>query len=367
MKKRLVFLLGFFAIACSFIVFAPYNAQNGAHCFYNSQCASNCCSNIDPATGLGSCGTNNCLNGGGNGCTPNCAGKQCGPDSCTGNCGNCTKTKTCNQNGICIETSPSTINLADLKNAVIQEISDYFLTAPNYVKLTNPEIKDMVTAYTFATSDPIDLSGIGPFSGERLIDIYTKANEAPTCRDIGQTCSETTPCCTGFSCNDRTCAKTSGGTYSAEIARAVKLDQPQSADCSSYGYHTECGGGCGGSTAPGNVDYTIPRSQTVWFFIDPKEFSGKSMQHFQIFIVDCCQDSSLSATVYTIDKSDNQWTGTQPYSMQLSGNTGAWNPMEGHNDQKRYLLKLTNEDKGTYGMQCNMQPSTKFGVLWWGW
>jgi hypothetical protein len=37
-------------------------------------------------------------------CTPNCAGKTCGPDGCGGSCGNCAPSTTCDSNGQCVSS-----------------------------------------------------------------------------------------------------------------------------------------------------------------------------------------------------------------------------------------------------------------------
>ncbi|MCX7943190.1 MAG: hypothetical protein N2746_01605 [Deltaproteobacteria bacterium] len=44
---------------------------------------------------------NGCENGWCKNCTPNCFGKQCGPDGCGGTCGSCGDLQRCNANGVC--------------------------------------------------------------------------------------------------------------------------------------------------------------------------------------------------------------------------------------------------------------------------
>ena len=67
---------------------------------------------IDPQTDFSNCGTcgNVCGQGqtcqggtciGGGGCTPECAGKECGSDGCGGSCGSCADGQTC-QGGTCV-------------------------------------------------------------------------------------------------------------------------------------------------------------------------------------------------------------------------------------------------------------------------
>jgi hypothetical protein len=44
------------------------------------------------------------------GCTPNCAGMQCGPDGCGGSCGTCAATQACNANNQCVSNCTPNCN-----------------------------------------------------------------------------------------------------------------------------------------------------------------------------------------------------------------------------------------------------------------
>jgi hypothetical protein len=254
------------------------------------------------------------------------------------------------------------INTSEYKQVLINSLTNYFSDPDNSI-LDVDELKDLIILYFSSNSNTIDLSGTGYYSNEKLSDIYNKAkgvnNCIPNCNCaastcIGQTC--TNSCNTGTCQGTKTC--TTPGSYSQQVLSAVKLDKTQTPSCTTYGYNEYCGGGCN-CCEPGNGFYPIPVGQTVWFLIDPKGFTGKSFRYFDIFILDCDQGSALTAIIYTIDKYDNLWLeNNNPYPFFLSKNTGSWSPRKGHSDEKRYLLKLTNEDRGW--------QNTQFGILWWG-
>ncbi len=81
--------------------------------------------------------------------------------------------------GKCVkeEAITSIVTLAEMKDALIKSIKDYFVNQPS--TLTVPEIKDLIVTYLTAPGDTVDLSGTGQFSGEKLIDIYNKAKSIP--------------------------------------------------------------------------------------------------------------------------------------------------------------------------------------------
>jgi len=125
------------------------------------------------------------------------------------------------------------------------------------------------------------------------------------------------------------------GTYSGQVAIAVKLNSPSSANPDYYGYYGGPGGGSG---------LTIIAGSTNWFLVDPKGFTGKSRPTTKIAFIDYAQGGNLTAWIYTIDQNDNlhpDYPDFNPYPVPLSGNTFApWSPRFGHNDSQRYLIKI---------------------------
>jgi hypothetical protein len=62
------------------------------------ECGSDgCTGNCGPCTGGTTCEANRCV------CVPQCSGKQCGDDGCDGNCGPCDPGLACNANGRCVK------------------------------------------------------------------------------------------------------------------------------------------------------------------------------------------------------------------------------------------------------------------------
>jgi hypothetical protein len=128
------------------------------------------------------------------------------------------------------------------------------------------------------------------------------------------------------------------GTYSQQVASAVKLNQRTLGDPNAYGYYSGPGQSSG--------QYTIPLGATVWFLIDPKSVVG-TVAGVRIQFTDFVQGDNLriddlnSVLIYAIDPSDNLYPGgINPKRIDLSGNTATWF-IWGHNDNKRYLIKVT--------------------------
>jgi len=155
-------------------------------------------------------------------CVPNCINKQCGNDGCGGTCppgcpsnqicnyvtgqcvssqeglseiqliacetaennNNCdklqnislvTKEQCCSYLNMCC-TSNNIVSKQEFLSVLMSVIKNYFIN-PSNAKLNLNEIKDLVVAYLSVPKDTqtIDLSSIGSFSKEKLIDIYNKA------------------------------------------------------------------------------------------------------------------------------------------------------------------------------------------------
>jgi hypothetical protein len=124
----------------------------------------------------------------------------------------------------------------------------------------------------------------------------------------------------------------------------------------------DCGFGAG------NQRYNIPDGQSVWFLLDPKGFTGKLFTHLSVTFVDCLQDDSWSALLYTIDANDNLYPGitNNPRGVPLSG--GTYGPASlDHDDSKRYLIKVTNDDEPwSYNLNGPGYHSTEYNLYWWG-
>ncbi|MFH0936603.1 MAG: hypothetical protein V1815_02920 [Candidatus Woesearchaeota archaeon] len=86
-----------------------------------------------------------------------------------------TKEQCCSNLNLCCSSS-NIVSTTEFKVVFINAIRDY-LAHPNSAKLNWNEIKDLALVYLSITSNTtqVDLSGIGNYSQERLIDIYNKA------------------------------------------------------------------------------------------------------------------------------------------------------------------------------------------------
>ncbi len=144
------------------------------------------------------------------------------------------------------------------------------------------------------------------------------------------------------------------GTYSQQVGSAVRLNQVTVGCSTCYGYYSGPGQASG--------QYDIPLGGTVWFLIDPKSVVG-TVPSIRAQFTDFLQDDNLrqdnvnSVLIYTIDPSDNAYPGvTNPQRILLSGNTfGPWIPRGGHNDSKRYLIKVVEEGS----------RATPYNIYWW--
>ncbi len=73
------------------------------------QCTGKECGPDGCGGSCGTCGSELTCDGSGQcvACTPQCAGKQCGPDGCGGQCGACGTGEVCDSSGVCQEVGKS--------------------------------------------------------------------------------------------------------------------------------------------------------------------------------------------------------------------------------------------------------------------
>ena len=76
----------------------------------------------------------------------------------------------CSGIGLCCSGVP----IDEFKSVLLDAIIYIFLTI-HQPSLSANELKDLITAFFSSTGDSVDLSGIGSYSGERMVDIYAKA------------------------------------------------------------------------------------------------------------------------------------------------------------------------------------------------
>ncbi|MDP2908066.1 MAG: hypothetical protein Q8O03_09120 [Nanoarchaeota archaeon] len=80
--------------------------------------------------------------------------------------------------GRAVQNTLSDIPVADFKSVLIKVIKSYFSNSP---VLTTVELKDLIVVYFSTPGENVDLSGKGEYSGEQIVDIYTKASgKSPT-------------------------------------------------------------------------------------------------------------------------------------------------------------------------------------------
>ena len=77
---------------------------NGGACVCTPQCAGKSCGPDGCGGSCGQCASGAQCDGNGRcpGCTRTCSGKSCGPDGCGGTCGTCTSPEVCNGDGQCV-------------------------------------------------------------------------------------------------------------------------------------------------------------------------------------------------------------------------------------------------------------------------
>lgn len=145
------------------------------------------------------------------------------------------------------------VSLDEFKSVLLQAIASYFSPNPT---LTANELKDMINVY-FASADVVDLSVVGGFSGERMIDIYNKAkgvSSTPTCFDGIQNQGETGVDC-GGPCPacvvTQTCSSVGGSCKPDACSTYASCADLSSGQCDS-------GNCCSGSCTLQNCTLQIP-------------------------------------------------------------------------------------------------------------
>jgi len=73
------------------------------------------------------------------------------------------------------QSQTGTINTTDLKSVLAKANTDYF-SNPGKSVLSKEELRDLTDLYSSSSAGAADLSKTGSFSGEKLADIYNKAN-----------------------------------------------------------------------------------------------------------------------------------------------------------------------------------------------
>lgn len=130
------------------------------------------------------------------------------------------------------------------------------------------------------------------------------------------------------------------GKYAAEVAKAIKLNQP-CAWPEGFGFYK-------GPNAITSLNIT-PYSDN-WFLIEP------FTDNINIQFTDFAQHDNLSATFIAIDKDANPWPHTIPMSVSLSGNTGTVPTRFLHfTRDTRYLINI----KEKQGIGVN------YALYWW--
>lgn len=108
------------------------------------------------------------------GCAPQCAGKQCGPDSCGSVCGYCSPTESCSVDGQCVATSTgdNSGQICNDTNPSCPDANESCLlmeqgatTGMCLGKCTNP-------GDTCSVPDPVTMSSICAFGAEGSTDYY---------------------------------------------------------------------------------------------------------------------------------------------------------------------------------------------------
>ncbi|MEM4244818.1 MAG: hypothetical protein QXR60_01255 [Candidatus Nanoarchaeia archaeon] len=185
----------------------------------------------------------------------------------------------------CIDKVP----IADFKAVLINAIASYFTSTP---LLTLNELKDLITVYFATTGEWVDLSGIGQYSGEKLMDIYNKAKgtTTPTCYDgiqnQGETgidcggpctpCTTCTPNCVGKVCGDDGCEGSCGNCPTGQVCNedGLCIQSPCAKKggfcgglanvecctnliCKLDGYYPDAGGKCIEPPSSGYNDYSL--------------------------------------------------------------------------------------------------------------
>ncbi|MFH1331853.1 MAG: hypothetical protein ABIH63_01040, partial [archaeon] len=141
-------------------------------------------------------------------------------DSCDKlvNLGIVTEDECCSELGLCCTWVP----VEEFKEVLIQAIKDYFSDTS---VLTVDELKDLIVVYFSTSGDYVDLSGVGQYSGENLLDIYEKAKAASP----------------GLSIKLWVEGNPSSVPYNSEFN--VMWSAPGAVSCAGYGHHVPAVGG----------------------------------------------------------------------------------------------------------------------------
>lgn len=100
------------------------------------------------------------------GCTPNCAGRQCGSDGCTGSCGTCEGGKTCNASGQCV-LQDATIDI-DIDGIEGVSIGDYSVFVKDYLAYRRNNTYNERSDFVKSTPDAINMADYQAFIVEYL-------------------------------------------------------------------------------------------------------------------------------------------------------------------------------------------------------
>ncbi len=218
----------------------------------------------------------------------------------------------------------------EYRTVLVNSIVNY-LTSPNNAILNVNEIKDLLFGYFLTHNNIIDLSIIGTYSHESLVDIYNKAKgtnipgEKGEWYDIMQS--------------------------SYKMDKNVQIMQPN-------GILAPAGQGFGYGCHPTpGICYpdmvSIQPEQTLYFLIDPYKYwevygsvkNNPRLKYFSVLIIDYnlhhTQDY-YETTVINIDRNGNELP-EQPGNYFMSAGNGVYQGYVGifnHTDEKVHIIKI---------------------------
>ena len=263
----------------------------------------------------------------------------------------------CSGIGLCCSGVP----IDEFKSVLLDAIMLYFSNNPTSPPLSANELKDLITAFFSSTGDSVDLSGIGSYSGERLVDIYAKAkgNLVPpdvSCSSVGGSCvsgnctgynscsSSFGTCDTGKQCCVGACTVRAAGIWTSQVNSALQLNTMDTQT---------------GQYLVNNIP--MPQGGTIYALIDPKgfgvPFKGCNIVkgvpwcpkvYFQAIDPRQGQGMSVKVMAYRLDAKNNQ-IGSG-YEVAYYGDVG-WNeqPMtqEEYVAGVKWLIELKEQGYGS--------------------